>query len=198
MAEQTNVEVKHNELFIKTMEEIKKIIPQEFLTKSNKSGVTWFGAGRTRLLKMVETKRGLRVEFNTPVSKVEGLVELSIEEAKAKHMGTCRWIYTGADTEVVKKLVQEAISKFEPKQRADAKAEKDKNKAKKDETPKVVELNEKQKQDADKALELLKEQPKVIDKKEIEKAAHRRLNPEEIKAVEEVKNKHNNKNNNKK
>ena len=146
----------------------------------------------------VASPYGLRVEFNTPVSKVEGLVELSIEEAKAKHMGTCRWIYTGADTEVVKKLVQEAISKFEPKQRADAKAEKDKNKAKKDETPKVVELNEKQKQDADKALELLKEQPKVIDKKEIEKAAHRRLNPEEIKAVEEVKNKHNNKNNNKK
>lgn len=199
MAEQVQTnEVKHNELFMKTMEEIKNIIPKDFQTKENKSGVTWFGASRTRLLKMVETKRGLRVEFNTPVSKVDGLIELSVEEAKAKHMGTCRWIYTGADTETVKKLVQEAITKFQPKQRADAKAEKDKNQPKNEIKAEVIELSEKQKQDADKAIEILKEQPKVIDKKEIEKAAHRKLNPEEIKAVEEAKNKNNNKNNNKK
>jgi predicted nucleotidyltransferase component of viral defense system len=130
-------EVKKDDLYVKTLAEIRKMIPaNKFQEKENKSGVTFFGESKTRLMKMVETKKGLRIEFNVPVSKVTGLTVLSEEEAKAKHMGTCRWIYSGNNMDDVKKLVQEAIQKFEPKKRADAKDEKDKKDAPKQEAPK--------------------------------------------------------------
>jgi hypothetical protein len=126
-AVQNQVQEQPNGLYHKTLSEIRKLIPQgKFMEKENKSGITFFGDNKTRLLKMVETKKGLRIEFNVPVPKVDGLQTLSEEDAKEKHMGTCRWIYTGDNVEDVKKLVKEALTGFEPKKRSDAKDEKDK------------------------------------------------------------------------
>jgi hypothetical protein len=119
------------DLFVNVLAEIRKIVPQDFSEKENKSGVTWFGPNRTRLLKVVETKKGMRIEFNVEVNKdITGMTYYTKEQAKEKHMGTCRWIYSGGDMEVVKELVKQAISGFEPKKRADSKEEKDKEEVK--------------------------------------------------------------------
>jgi hypothetical protein len=132
--EKLNNEVQVEEkqdLFVNVLAEIRKIVPKQFEEKENKSGVTWFGPNRTRLLKVVETKKGLRIEFNVEVDKeVPGMTYYTKEQAKEKHMGTCRWIYSGGDMEVVKNLVKQAIEGFEPKKRADSKEEKDKEEVK--------------------------------------------------------------------
>lgn len=154
------------DLFVNILEEIRKIIPKEFSEKENKSGVTWFGPKRTRLLKVVETKKGIRIEFNVEVdSNVPGMITYTKEEAKEKHMGTCRWIYTGGDMELVKKLVKQAVERFEPKKRADSKEEKDKEEMR-----------------AKKEAEVKKEElKKVENKKEEQKPqTNRKLSPEEL------------------
>lgn len=112
------------DLFVEALKVIRSTVPADkFSEKENKSGYTWFGESRTRLLKIVETKRGLRIEFNVPVSNVEGLTILTEQEAKEKHMGTCRWIYSGDDIETVALLIEEAIEGFEPKKRAGARVD---------------------------------------------------------------------------
>lgn len=153
------------ELFAAVLEEIRKIIPSNFSAKENKSGVTWFGPNRTRLLKVVETKKGIRIEFNVEVdSHVPGMVTYTPEEAKEKHMGTCRWVYSGGDIEVVKKLVKQAVEGFQPKKRSDSKEEKDK--------AKEAEQKKHEPKQEPKQPEVKKEEPK--------QQATRKLTPEEL------------------
>lgn len=129
--EKENLEEVKSELFGNILSEIRSIVPKDFTEKENKSGVTWFGPSRTRLLKVIETKKGLRIEFNVEVdSKVTGMICYTKDEAKAKHMGTCQWVYSGSDVDTVKALVSQAIKGFEPKKRADSKEEKDKEEMK--------------------------------------------------------------------
>ena len=114
-------------LFGKAMKEFEAAIPEDkFKAKENNSGVTYFGAEGTRIFKIIETKKGFKIEFNVAVSPVEGLTTLTEAEAAEKHMGTCRWIYIGTDIQIAKKLIEEAVQKFAPKKRADSKEEKDK------------------------------------------------------------------------
>ncbi|MDF2615429.1 MAG: hypothetical protein K0Q47_84 [Sedimentibacter sp.] len=115
--------------------EIEKIIPKDkFKSKTNNSGVTFFGTEGTRAFKVVKAKKGVKLELNVPVSKVENLTILTEKEASEKHMGTCRWIYIGDDIKTIKNLIKEAVEKYEPKKRSDSKEEKDKREAKEKET----------------------------------------------------------------
>lgn len=77
----------------------------------NKSGVTIYG-GVNRILKLVNAVNYLKIEFNVPVTRVDGLTVLTKEEAKAKTMGTCQWIYKGESLDTAMNLVKEAKEKF--------------------------------------------------------------------------------------
>jgi hypothetical protein len=87
-------------------------IGNQFSPSFNNSGVTFFGPGGRRILKMVDNSRWLKFEFNVGVSKVEGLTILTENEARDKHMGTCRWIYKGNSLETVLSLVDEAVENY--------------------------------------------------------------------------------------
>lgn len=93
------------------VEKIQAKLGAEFEPKYNKSGVTFFGP-RGRILKLVNTRSYLHVEFNVPVTTVDGLTVLTREEAREKKMGTCQWIYKGDSLMTVLELVDEAVSKY--------------------------------------------------------------------------------------
>jgi len=121
------VQPKAKSIYEQALEIVQSMAPEGPQWKYNKagSGLSVFdtGGGRgTRLLKVVNSKKGLRVEFN--VASVEDRLskvptgERTIygeKEAKDKHMGTCRWIYTGSDLTVLKELVSIALSGFTSK-----------------------------------------------------------------------------------
>lgn len=112
-------------LYTQALELVKKMVPQDkFKFNEAGSGVSIFdnGGGRgTRLLKVVKSQKGLRVEFNVNVdSKLKDVpasekIVYSDKEAKDKHMGTCQWIYAGNDLNVLKELIQIALAGFAPK-----------------------------------------------------------------------------------
>lgn len=107
------------ELYTKTLSKIRDAIKaanskHKFTENDTASGQSIFGPERTRLLKLVKTRTGFILELNVEVKPVEGLKVLTPEEAKQKHMGTCRWIYTGSDEKVIKNLVMEAVNNFIP------------------------------------------------------------------------------------
>lgn len=93
------------------VEKIQVKLGEKFKPKYNKSGVTFFGA-RGRILKLVNTRSYLHVEFNVPVTNVDGLTVLTREEAREKKMGTCQWIYKGDSLITVLELVDEAVGKY--------------------------------------------------------------------------------------
>lgn len=92
------------------VEKIQDKLGAEFKPKYNKTGVTFFGR-RGRILKLVNTRSYLHVEFNVPVIYVDGLMVLTKEEAREKKMGTCQWIFKGDSLMTVLKFVNEAIRK---------------------------------------------------------------------------------------
>lgn len=120
---------------------IQEMVPlgSKFQVKEAGSGNSIFdlGGGRgTRLLKLVQSKKGLRVEFN--VKSVEDALKevpandkitYTEQEAKDKHMGTCQWIYTGSDLNVLRKLVEAALAGFQPKAPKEIKKKEDAPKA---------------------------------------------------------------------
>lgn len=106
------------EAYNNVLEEIRKMVNEfngtKFEEVKNTSGSSFFGPVKTRLLKVVKTKSGYKIEFNFEVGPDENLRVLTPEEAKAKHMGTARWIYYGNDINVIRKLVRQALEKFKP------------------------------------------------------------------------------------
>lgn len=112
---------------------VDQMVPKDkFRFNQATSGLSIFdnGGGRgTRLLKVVESKKGLRVEFNVDVEKVlkekapNDNITFTEKQAKEKHMGTCRWIYTGNDINVLKQLITLALSGFAPKVKEEKKKE---------------------------------------------------------------------------
>jgi hypothetical protein len=121
---------KARKLYLKALDVIHKEVPEDkFKKKENNSGITFFGTEGTRAFKVIQAKKGVKLELNVPVTNVEGLIILSEKEATEKHMGTCRWIYIGDNLDTIKELIKEAVEKYEPKKRADSKEEKDKKEA---------------------------------------------------------------------
>lgn len=186
MAEQAKVNntveqkapVKQVTLYDQAMEVVQSLVPKDkFRFNRATSGTSIFDTaeGRgTRLLKVVESKKGLRVEFNVDIAEqlkdVPGNEKMvfSEKDAKDKHMGTCRWIYTGSDIKKLEDLVKASLAGFAPKVKEPKK--------KKEEAPKQeAEKKEEPKQEVPKQQEKPKEQapPK----------ADRPLTPEEKKQL---------------
>ena len=89
------------------IEKVHVLLGSEFNPKYNKTGITFY-RGEKRILKLVNLMNALKVEFNVPVAKVEGLTTLTKEEAKGNKMGTCQWIYKGKSLDTAMTLIEEA------------------------------------------------------------------------------------------
>ena len=85
------------------------IIGDKLEKRERKTGLTYV-LGTERLFKIVATIKQIVVEFNVDLkSNVDGLVRYSPEEAKAKHFGSIKSIYSGDNMENALKLIKEAI-----------------------------------------------------------------------------------------
>ncbi|MEW6623952.1 MAG: PIN domain-containing protein [Bacillota bacterium] len=96
---------------VELIDKVQQKLGSRFTPKYNKSGVTFFSSNG-RILKLVYAKSRLHVEFNVPVSQVNGLTVLTKKEAQNKNMGTCQWIYKGDSVSTVLDLVEEAVKKY--------------------------------------------------------------------------------------
>lgn len=103
------------EIYEKTLSQIRDLVKEgQFVEKKNASGHSFFGPSKTRLLKLVKIKSGHKLEFNVEVPTADEMQVLTLEQAKEKHMGTCRWIYNGKDERMIEKLVKHAVKNFKP------------------------------------------------------------------------------------
>lgn len=94
---------------------IDDLLNNEIEERKNNSGITYFNKNGGRVFKILNSKKGFKIEFNFPVTNTEGLITFTEIEASEKHMGTCRWIYIGNDINKARNLIKECISNYIPK-----------------------------------------------------------------------------------
>lgn len=104
-----NTEEKEKE-FIQLIDKIDKVIGDGFEKRERKTGITYVKE-RKRIFKAVSTGKALSIEFNVDIkSEDENLKKYTEEEAKARHLGSTRAIYTLGDVDFAIKLVKEALN----------------------------------------------------------------------------------------
>jgi len=90
--------------------EIIAIVGPDATRVENKSGDT-FKIGKKRLLKATSSTKSISIEFNVVLqTENENIKTFTEEEAKAKHLGTVRAIYSFGDFETAIALVKEAYN----------------------------------------------------------------------------------------
>lgn len=103
--------------FDKTLSEIRKLVLKDkgFVEQKLQTGYSYF-KGNTRLLKLVQTAKGIVMEINTDLpeelANLAGMREVAREEARSKHLGTMKYLYEAQDAKDVKKIVQAALKEF--------------------------------------------------------------------------------------
>ena len=83
---------------------------------NNASGNSYF-SGRTRLFKLLKSKRGISLEINVQLSKefckeLTGMEDISIATAHAKHLGTMKHHYRNSDSKEVMKIINMIFATF--------------------------------------------------------------------------------------
>lgn len=102
-----------------------KLVEQEA-----KTGFSYF-LGKTRLCKLLKTKRGVTLELNVKLPKkyddTPGLQNISAAMAYKKHLGTMKHLYKGGDASLINSLIKAAIEELTliviPQETKEAKAE---------------------------------------------------------------------------
>ena len=83
---------------------------------ANASGNSYF-SGRTRLFKLLKSKRGISLEINVQLSKefckeCTGMEDISIATAHAKHLGTMKHHYRSNDSSEIMKIINAIFVTF--------------------------------------------------------------------------------------
>jgi hypothetical protein len=93
------------------------INPELKITETdNASGKSYF-SGRTRLFKLLKTKRGVSLEINVQLPKeflkeITGIEDISKATAHLKHMGTMKHHYRSSNSNEIIKIVSTVIATF--------------------------------------------------------------------------------------
>lgn len=104
-----NIEKDYNQLII----EIDNIVGETCTKKNNTSGITYF-IGKKRIFKITSSKRSINIEFNVELeTEDDNIKRYTEQEAKEKHLGTVRAIYSFGDLETAVVLVKEAYDLFD-------------------------------------------------------------------------------------
>lgn len=82
----------------------------------NASGTSYF-SGRTRLFKLVKSKRIISLEINVQLSKefckeITGMDDISKSTAHLKHMGTMKHHYRSTDSKEIARIISNIITEF--------------------------------------------------------------------------------------
>lgn len=96
--------------------EVVTSLAKEFEARSANTGISYF-KGKNRLCKVLNSKKGVRIEVNVTVPKaVEAkfkMEPISIETAKKKHLGSMKYsVVTLDDSGVVKEFIGHLLSSF--------------------------------------------------------------------------------------
>ena len=87
-----------------------KLVEQEA-----KTGFSYF-SGKTRLCKLLKTKRGVTLELNVKLPKkyddTPGLQNITAAIAYKKHLGTMKHLYKGGDASLINSLIKAAIEEL--------------------------------------------------------------------------------------
>ncbi len=112
MTNEQNV-VAFSEAAVKVVRDLVSAAPELKITESeSKTGYSFF-SGKSRLCKVLKTKRGVTVELNVELPKkfaeMDGMETISAAKAKAKHLGTMKHYYRAADDKQIKVIITEAM-----------------------------------------------------------------------------------------
>ena len=95
----------------------------KFIEIENATGISWF-AGKTRLVKLLKSKRGITLEINqkldTELEKLDGMQKISYEMAHKKHLGTMKYLYKAIDEKQVALIVSSALLTYNTDQEVKA------------------------------------------------------------------------------
>lgn len=83
---------------------------------ANASGTSYF-SGRTRLFKLIKSKRGISLEINVQLPKelckeVTGMEDISVATAHMKHLGTMKHHYRNTDSKELAKIIHAIMATF--------------------------------------------------------------------------------------
>lgn len=105
-------------VFEKATEVVNELIKgTNFVPQENNTGVSFF-EGKQRLVKIVKSKRGLKMEINLPLSKTmenklekgNGILKkISPQEAKEKHLGTMKYLYVDNSEKMVAEIIKDLL-----------------------------------------------------------------------------------------
>lgn len=99
-----------------TVEEVRKAVTgSKIVEQAGNTGTSWF-QGKKRLVKVLNSKRGLTIEINVTLPKaleeLDGMKKISAVEAHKKHLGTMKYMYKAPDTKQVSKIIKAAVTQF--------------------------------------------------------------------------------------
>lgn len=101
--------VKKEENFEELIGKIDEFVNEGFEKRERKTGITYV-RDRKRLFKVVSAAKSISIELNNVIeAEVDGLVKFTEEEAKIKHLGSVRAVYTLGDEETALALIKEVI-----------------------------------------------------------------------------------------
>lgn len=87
----------------------------KLVERESKTGFSYF-AGKKRLCKLLKTKKGVRLELNVTLPKkfsdMPEVDNISLAQARDKHLGTMKHLYRGSDTRHIKSIMAEALKVF--------------------------------------------------------------------------------------
>lgn len=109
-------EITEFEKSLKIIREINLKAPElKIVEQEAKTGFSFF-SGKTRLCKLLKTKRGVTLELNIKLPQnfkdTIGLENISAAQAHKKHLGTMKHLYKGNDASLVKELILASIQEL--------------------------------------------------------------------------------------
>jgi hypothetical protein len=97
------------------------VVETKFIPQENKTGITFF-EGKQRLVKIVKTKKNLKLEINLEMTKsLENKLEkgngilqkISPALAHEKHLGTMKYLFTDNSEKDVKEIVTNLLKGYQ-------------------------------------------------------------------------------------
>lgn len=93
----------------------------KFVPQVNSTGIT-FMQGKQRLVKVVKTKRNLKLEINLKLSapmlkklkelETGEITEISKALAKQKHLGTMKYLYKDTNEKMVSEIIKDLLKNY--------------------------------------------------------------------------------------
>lgn len=104
-------------LFDQSLEIIQKTVAgTKFVEQDGSTGISWF-EGKSRLVKLVKTKRNISLEINQDLAPeleaLDGMEKISKTKAHQKHLGTMKYLYKTNEIKNILSIITNALENYE-------------------------------------------------------------------------------------